>query len=164
MSDQIMQSTTSIAPVTTEDLRQRRPTVAKAVRGFCLACVGAVSARAAFDCGSTVCPLHPASPFLGRAMPVSMRVTDYQASEEPARVGRRRPSRVLIHAQCRQCQPGDKTDCLGTDCALYPYRPWSGPGHAARRKASPAQVDAAARGRESMRQKGSTAVGAALDA
>jgi len=159
-----MRSPVSITPLTGEERRQHRPTAAQAIRHFCLACVGATSGRGAFDCGSTVCPLHPASPFLGRAMPVSMRVTDYQASEEPARVGRRRPSRVLIHAQCRQCQPGDKTDCLGTDCALYPYRPWSGPGHAARRKASPAQVDAAARGRESMRQKGSTAVGAAFDA
>jgi hypothetical protein len=95
-------------------------------------------------------------------MLVTMRTEDY--SGEPARVAKCRPSRKLIHAQCRQCQPGDSTDCMAEDCALYPYRPWSGPGHAAKRKASVAQREAAARGREMMRQKGSTAVGAALDA
>ena len=137
------------------------PTVAACVRRFCLDCLGATNGRGAFDCGSTVCPLRPASPFLGKPMPEAFRGPGY--SGEPASVPRRRPSRMLIHAQCRQCQPGDTTDCRAEDCALYPYRPWSGPGHAARRKASPAQREAAARGRESMRQKASTAVGAALD-
>jgi len=137
------------------------PTVAASVRRFCLSCLGATSRRAAFDCGSTVCPLRPASPFLGKPMPVTMRGDN---RGEPAPVRRRRPSRALIHAQCRQCQPGDLSDCLAEDCALYPYRPWSGPGHVARRKASPAQLEAAAKGRESMRQKASTAVGATLDA
>ncbi len=138
------------------------PTIAACIRRFCLACVGATSGRAAFDCGSKVCPLRPASPFLGKAMPASLQPPDYDGG--PAPIARRRPSRKLIHAQCRQCQPGDTTDCLAEDCALYPYRPWSGPGHAARRKASPAQVAAAARGRETMRQRASTAVGGAFDA
>lgn len=138
------------------------PTVSACTRHFCLDCLGTTSGRGAFDCGSTMCPLRPASPFMGKPMPLTMRIEDYDG--EPARVAKRRPSRMLIHAQCRQCQPGDTTDCLAEDCVLYPYRPWSGPGHAARRKASPAQLEAAARGRESMRQKASTAVGAALDA
>ncbi len=139
----------------------RAPTVASCVRRFCLECVGATTGRAAFDCGSRVCPLRPASPFLGKPLPQTMRADDY--SGEPARVAKRRPSKALIHAQCRQCQPGDRTDCEATDCALHAYRPWDGPGKADRRKASPAQLGAAARGRESMRQKASTAVGAALD-
>jgi hypothetical protein len=140
----------------------KRPTPAQAIRRFCLDCLGATSGRGACDCGSRACPLRPASPFLGKPMLVTMRAHDY--SGEPARVAKRRPSRALIRAQCRQCQPGDTSDCMAEDCALYPHRPWSGPGHAARRKASPAQLDAAARGRESMRQKASTAVGAAFDA
>jgi hypothetical protein len=135
------------------------PTVATCVRRFCL---GASSARGAFDCGDRVCPLRPASPSLGKPMPLTMRTEDYEG--EPARVTKRRPSRALIHAQCRQCQPGDRTDCEAEDCALYPYRPWSGPGHAPGRRASPAQEAAAARGRETMRQGASTPVGAALDA
>ena len=139
----------------------RRPTAAQAIRRFCLECLGATSGKGAFDCGSMVCPLRPASPFLGKPMPESLQGPTYPG--EPAVVPRRRASRRLIHAQCRQCQPGDLSDCEAEACALYPYRPWSGPGHAARRKASPAQREAAARGRESMRQKGSTAVGAALD-
>jgi len=138
------------------------PTVAACIRRFCLDCVGATSGRAAFDCDSKVCPLRPASPFLGKPLPATMRADDY--SGEPARVAKRRPSRMLIHAQCRQCQPGDMSDCEAEDCAPYLFRPWDGPGHAARRKVSPAQAEAAARGRESMRQKASTAVGAALDA
>jgi len=137
------------------------PSVSASVKRFCLECVGATSGRAAFDCGSKLCPLRPASPFRGRPMPSSLRSN---RNVEPAAVPRRRPSRVLIHAQCRQCQPGDRTDCEATGCALYAYRPWDGPGKAGRWKASPAQVAAAARGRESMRQKGSTAVGAAFDA
>ena len=135
------------------------PTVATCVRRFCL---GASSARGAFDCGDRICPLRPASPFLGKAMPKHLRPPDYDG--EPARIAKRRPSRALIHAQCRQCQPGDRTDCEAEDCALYPYRPWSGPGHAPGRRASPAQEAAAARGRETMRQGASTPVGAALDA
>jgi len=138
------------------------PTVAACVRRFCLDCLGATNGRAAFDCGSEVCPLRPASPFLGKPMPVTMRTDDY--SGEPDRVAKRRPSRALIHEQCRQCQPGDHSDCAAADCALYPFRPWNGPGKADRRKASPAQVEAAARGRESMRQKGGTAVEGAFDA
>jgi len=138
------------------------PTISACIRRFCLDCLGATSGRAAFDCGSTICPLRHASPFLGKPVPLTMRTEDYEG--EPARVAKRRPSRKMIHAQCRQCQPGDLGDCEAEACALYPYRPWSGPGHAARRKASPAQVAAAARGRESMRQKASTAVGAAFDA
>jgi hypothetical protein len=139
-----------------------RASVASCVRRFCLDCVGATSGRAAFDCGSKVCPLRPASPFLGKSLPLTMRAEDYEG--EPTRVAKRRPSRMIIHAQCRQCQPGDRTDCEATDCALYAYRPWDGPGKVDRRKASPAQLGAAARGRESMRQKASTAVGAAFDA
>jgi len=138
------------------------PTVAICVKRFCLECLGATSGRAAFDCGSKVCPLRPASPFLGKLMPESLRGPTYPG-ELPA-VPRRRPSRALIHAQCRQCQPGDTSDCMAEGCALYPYRPWPGPGHAARRKASVAQREAAARGRESMRQRASTAVGGAFDA
>ncbi len=136
-------------------------TIAACVKRFCLECVGATTGRAAFDCGSKVCPLRPASPFLGKPLPLTMRADDYEG--EPTRVAKRRPSRMIIHAQCRQCQPGDRTDCEATDCALYAYRPWDGPGKADRRKASQAQIEAAARGRESMRQKASTAVGAAFD-
>lgn len=146
-------------------------TVAACVRRFCLDCLGATSGRAAFDCGSEVCPLRPSSPFLGKPMPRSMRTEDYDG--EPARVAKRRPSRSLIHAQCRQCQPGDRTDCEAEGCALYPYRPWDGPGKVPRRKLSDkrlAQI-AAARNRSPLaqpsgrrEQKPSTVVGAALNA
>ena len=95
-------------------------------------------------------------------MLVTMRTGD--CSDGPARVAKRRPSRNLIRAQCRQCQPGDLADCEAEACAFYPYRPWSGPGHAAKRKASVAQREAAARGREFMRQRASIAVGGAFDA
>jgi hypothetical protein len=147
------------------------PTVAACVRRFCLDCLGATSGRAAFDCGSEICPLRPASPFLGKPMPLTMRDPAYRG--EPGLVLKRRPSRRLIHAQCRQCQPGDTTDCLAEDCGLYPFRPWDGPGKAAKRKLSEkrlAQI-AAARNRSPLmqpfgrrEQKPSTAVGAALDA
>lgn len=43
------------------------------------------------------------------------------------------------------CQPGDTADCMAPDCPLDAYRPWSGPGHAPRRNASPAQREAAVR-------------------
>ncbi len=145
-------------------------TVAACVKRFCLECVGATTGRAAFDCGSKVCPLRPASSFLGKPLPVTMRADDYEG--EPARVAKRRPSRTVIHAQCRQCQPSDRTDCEATDCALYAYRPWDGPGKAGKRRPSERQLaqlesarrlTPAARRHESPAQKPSTPVGAALD-
>lgn len=162
MSDRIMQSTMSIAPLATQARRQRRPTAAEAIRHFCLDCLGASSGRAAFDCGSTICPLRPASPFLGKAMPEGFRAPTH--SPEPRLVSKRRPSRRLIEAQCRQCQPEDRDDCEAVDCGLHPYRPWPGPGHAQRRKVSLAQATALARAREKAAQKTSRAAGAALDA
>ena len=157
--------------MTPTQIRYSAPRPAACIRRFCLDCLGATSGRAGFDCGSTVCPLRPASPFLGKPMPRSMRTEDYEG--EPDRVARRRPSRSLIHAQCRQCQPGDRTDCEAVDCALYPFRPWDGPGKAPTRKLSEkrlAQI-AAARKRsplaqrpEGREQKPTTAAGRALDA
>ena len=151
-----------------------RPTVSSCLRSLCLACLGASSGRGAFDCGSTLCPLRPASPFLGKPMSQGFRGLSYLG--EPPLVPKRRPSRRLIHDQCRQCQPGDHTDCMATNCALYPFRPWDGPGRAARRKASPAQREAAARATlaslrarghtrapQTNRQRASTAVGASFD-
>ncbi len=151
------------------------PTVSTCVRRFCLDCLGATSGRASFDCGSKACLLRPASPFLGKPMPPHLRGPSYRG--EPAPAPKRRPSRRLIHAQCRQCQPGDSSDCMTTDCPLYPYRPWDGPGKAPRRKASPAQREAAARATAASlrarghatapvtnRQKASTAQRAAFDA
>ena len=137
MSDRIMQNTMSIAPLATQARGQHRRTAGMAVRGFCLDCLGAASGRAAFDCGSTVCPLRPATPFLGKPMPVTMRGDN---RGEPAPTRRRRPSRALIHAQCRQCQPGDTTDCSAEDCALHAFRPWDGPGKVEKRRPSQKQL------------------------
>jgi hypothetical protein len=157
----------------TLSIRQRLvkgPTQARAIRRFCLDCVGATSGRGAFDCGDRVCPLHPASPFVGKAMPKHLRPPDYDG--EPARVAKRRPSKALIHAQCRQCQPGDRTDCEAADCALYPFRPWDGPGKVPKRRLTEkelsqrrlAQSSRSFQARKARGQRTSTAVGAALDA
>jgi hypothetical protein len=54
MSNQIMRSTVSISPLATHARRQRRPAAGKAIRGFCLACVGAINGRGGFDCGTAV--------------------------------------------------------------------------------------------------------------
>jgi len=148
-----------------------RPTVGVSIRRFCLACLGASSARGAFDCGSKVCPLRPASPFRGKPMAESFQGPSDPG--EPPPVPKRRPSRKLIHAQCRQCQPGDITDCMATDCALYPYRPWEGPGKIPGRRPSRKQLahlesarrlSAAARRPATPIQKPTTAVGQAFDA
>ena len=159
MNEGIRQSPVGIARLTTE---KRRPTAAETVRRFCLDCLGATSGRGAFDCGSTICPLRSCSPFLGKAMPESSRAPTPFA--EPMPVPKRRPSRKLIEAQCRQCQPEDRDDCEAEGCGLYPYRPWPGPGHAERRRVSPAQAAALARARQKAAQKASTPVGDALDA
>jgi hypothetical protein len=57
--------------------RTSLPTVAACIRRFCLECMGATSGRAAFDCGSTLCPLRPACPFLGKPMPDGFRGLSY---------------------------------------------------------------------------------------
>jgi hypothetical protein len=146
------------------------PTVAARVRRFCLDCVGASSGRAAFDCGSTVCPLRPASPFLGKPMPDSFQRPTY--SGEPHPLPKRRPSRKLIHAQYRQCQSGGTSDCGAEDCALFPFRPWDGPGKARKRRPSEKQLAhlesarrliPAARLSATPIQKPSTAAGGAFD-
>jgi len=170
-----MQTPVNMTSSPDQSARQARPSPGVALRAFCLTCLGATSGRSGFDCGSTLCPLRPASPFLGKAMPESFRGPSYRG--EPAPVPRRRPSRKFVHDQCRQCQPGDTTDCMAADCALYPFRPWDGPGKAPRRKASPAQCEAAARATaaslrvrghartpEMNRQRASTAVGGTFDA
>ena len=148
------------------------PTPGRAIRQFCLECVGAPNVRAAFDCLSQVCLLYAACPFWHRPMPVTMRPPDNDGGPGIPRPKRRRPSRALIRAYCRTCQPGGRTDCQGSECPLYPYRPWPGPGKAPRRNLSErrlAQI-AAARQRGPLtlsgkrEQKPSTAVGAAFDA
>ncbi len=82
----------------------RRPSVAQAVRRLCLDCLSLTNARGAFDCESCVCPLYAACPF--------------------RRSGRRRATKKLLADYCRHCQPGDQSDCLHEDCALYEWRPW----------------------------------------
>lgn len=114
-----------------------------AVRRFCLSCLGVNSGHSAYDCASKVCPLYACMPFRGK---------------------RRRPSRAFIRAQCYQYQPGDRTDCQAAECALYPFRPWAGPGHVERRRSTAAQREAAARGRETVRQNATSAAGRALGA
>jgi len=84
------------------------PSITICVRRFCLDCLGASSARGAFDCQSRICPLYAASPF--------------------RQTGRRRATKGLVAAYCRHCQPGDITDCGGTDCALFVWRPWQSGG------------------------------------
>jgi hypothetical protein len=76
-----------------------------------------------------------------------------ELAEIASRIPRRRPSRSLIRAYCRTCQPGDRSDCEATDrvisgmrfpqCPLYPYRPWPGPGHAPKRETTAKQKRAA---------------------
>ena len=164
---------------------KQQPTVAQAVRRFCLECLGATTARGAFDCLSGLCPLYVCMPFRGKPMPKSLSPTSWGESAQTSRLAakeaarakelastpKRRPSLRLIHAQCRQCQPGDRTDCGATDCGLYPFRPWDGPGKASMRRRTERQAAqlAAARARSpltisrSRGQKPSTAVGAASD-
>ena len=84
--------------------RASLPTIAACVRRFCLDCLGASSARGAFDCQSRICPLYQASPF--------------------RHTGRHRVTKGLVVDYCRHCQPGDQTDCGGEECALFPWRPW----------------------------------------
>jgi hypothetical protein len=94
-------------------------TVAACVKRFCLDCLGAASARGAFDCQSRICPLYESSPF--------------------RRIGRRRASKGLVISYCRHCQPGDQTDCGGADCALYLWRPWQPGGQPRTRTVTDAQ-------------------------
>jgi hypothetical protein len=124
-------------------------TAGKAIRGFCLGCVGASKARAAFDCLSQICLLYAASPFWHKPLPATLRPPDYDGEPEIPRPTRRHPSRSLIRAYCRTCQPGDRTDCGGDWCALYPYRPWPGPGKAPKRQATERQRAAGFQGRPS---------------
>jgi len=146
---------------------QRSPTVARAVRRFCLGCLGATTARAAFDCLSGMCPLYVCMPFRGKAMPKSLSPARFGESARNGRLAereaarakelpgapRRRPSKKLIGACCRHCQPEDRSDCGATDCALHPYRPWEGPGKAPRRRVRVAAGSVAALARANARSQ-----------
>jgi len=139
---------------------QRREllTPGHAIRRFCLECVGADSARAAFDCLCAECVLYPAHPWRDKPMPVSKQplvdgkvperilAEERRLAERCQAVPKRRASREMIRAFCRDCQPGDRTDCEATGCPLYPYRPWPGPGHPPKRQRTARQRAAASRG------------------
>jgi hypothetical protein len=131
-------------------------------------CLNATSARAAFDCLSRICVLYPAHPFRGKSLPKGLRVPEelyspgtFDEERESMQICAARPyqraSRKMIRQHCRDCQPEDRTDCGASDCALYPYRPWPGPGHAPKREATDAQKGAAARARAVRAQKGTNA-------
>jgi len=152
-----------------EASQRRQPTPGQAIRLFCMDCVGASSTRGAFDCLSRICLLYGANPFRGRPMPKTLRVPeeDYnpatlEEERESMRIcaarPRQRPSRKLIRAYCRSCQPGDRTDCLGVDCALYPYRPWPGPGHVPKRERTAKQRAAAVNGLRAASQNAGNAL------
>lgn len=118
-------------PRPSESSKAVRPlTPGQAVREFCMECMGAGDARGAYDCLSRICLLYAACTFWHKPIPVSMGPPGYDGESEIPRPKRRGPSRSLIRAYCRSCKPGDRTDCLGHGCVLYPYRPWPGPGHA----------------------------------
>jgi hypothetical protein len=141
--------------------RPPKTSAAACIRRFCLECLGARSARDAFDCLSGQCPLYACVPFRGRTLPKHRRpvggVSEEEElrQEEMARLPKHRPSKKRVAAYCRSCQPGDRSDCRAEDCPLYPYRPWPGPGHAPpphrserQRKAARAGLAAAARRRK----------------
>lgn len=111
-------------------IRETIRSPARAVRQFCLECVGGGSGRNAFDCLSAFCPLYACMPFQGKPMPKHLAPPrdaaepDGRGEQAVPSLPKRRPSKALVAAQCRDCQPGDRTDCDAADCPLFPWRPW----------------------------------------
>ena len=77
-------------------------TVGQAIRAKCLECLCAETAHRAFDCMGASCPLYPAHPFRGKAMPQCERDAGHSEPFEARHVEKahtirsRRPSKVLI--------------------------------------------------------------------
>ena len=121
---------------------RNKPTSQRAVSAFCIACMGAARRRGAYDCLCLTCLLYPANPLKGKTLPVALRPPDYDGEPNGDRPPKRRATKMMIRTYCRSCQPEDRTDCQATDCGLYPFRPWPGPGHAPKRQASPKALEA----------------------
>lgn len=55
--------------------------------------------------------------------------------------------KMAVRLHCMECngvkkiRPLPEEDCVSRSCALYPYRPWDGPGKRKRRTLSEAQKE-----------------------
>lgn len=83
--------------------------LAQALRQKCLDCLGATSARSAFDCISELCPVYPRHPFRGKPKPNTLQPaegTPHWETEQAERVHRerprQRPSKALVRAMCQR--------------------------------------------------------------
>ena len=138
----------------------RKITPGKAIRAFCLACLGCTDASGAFDClnvGKVTCGIYPAHPFRGKQMPVSKqprvngnipeRISQEESrlKEIAEKIPGRKASGRMIAAYCReQCQPEDRTDCRAVECPFYPWHPYQ-PGGRRKRPISQKTLEAAKR-------------------
>lgn len=119
-------------------------TPGQAIRNRCLQCLDC-SIYHAYDCGCGTCPLYAAHPFRGKRMVTARAPESGERKSELARIEKlhttcpkRKPSRAIIAAACRLCQPETRDDCGATDCGLYPYCPFQ-PGGVPKRAQSDKQ-------------------------
>ncbi len=121
--------------------QRQRISPGKALRLYCLACLGAKDSRAAFDCLTAQCALYCACPFRDKPMPKSFRprVTEEAAErliravakqeEGYSRIPKRRACASMLSRYCRnECQPGDRTDCKDDSCPLYAWHSYKSGG------------------------------------
>lgn len=132
-----------------------RLTPGQCIKRKCLECLGADEGGSRFDCLSEVCPLYPAHPFRGRAIPPSYAPKCGILPSEQDRAERihrerpaRRASKAIISRMCYECNP-DRQDCTSETCALLPYTPFQ-PGGQPKRVTSAKQIAAVAKARESL--------------
>ena len=85
----------------------KKKTPGRAIRAFCVSCLGGVSGEVKNCGGHGENPLFDACPFY------------------PYRMGRGRPSVKIIRKACLQCMgdtPSLVRECTTTHCNCYPYR------------------------------------------
>ncbi len=115
-------------------------TPGKAIRSFCLSCIGASDASGAFDClavDGCGCGIYPAHPFRGKPMPRSKQpivdgkipegvlAEEARLKEIASQIPKSKPCASMIRTYCRDfCQPGDRIDCKEQDCSFYPWHPF----------------------------------------
>jgi hypothetical protein len=112
------------------------PTMSDAIREKCKQCLGIEGSAFTYDCLSEGdCPLYAAHRFIGtpqsasRSSKTVCHVSEHDRELSRRGMKKRRPSKAIIAAMCRQCNPDDQ-DCTSRDIPEYgaeacPLLPWT---------------------------------------
>ena len=141
--------------------RTEQHTPHQAVRAECRSCLSIPKGGSGYDCLDPSCPLYPAQPWRGRDLPKSLQPPNDSPPDEAEKatrilreVTRRRATRRMIRAKCRDCLPErtGQPDCTIVDCALFGLTPFQPGGQPKQTRSAKQQAAAKASGLANLRR------------